>query len=178
LGAWVLGGCVLLVAAGLVLIGEDLPKRLVRGDAAPGFILPLVAGTGPAGSGDWVDLEALRGRVVLLNFWATWCEPCEDEMPSMQRLYDRLAPRGFELVAVSVDEDPAAVEAFRERLGLRFPIALDPESEIAKRYQTMGFPESLLIGPEGDVIERYVGPRDWDAPMYSERIARLLPHAG
>lgn len=95
-------------------------------------------------------------------------------MPAMERLYRRLAPDGFELLAVSVDADVEPVREFRERLGLSFPILLDPEQEVARRYQTFRFPESLLIGPDGVVVERYIGGKEWDADAYVERIRRLL----
>jgi thiol-disulfide isomerase/thioredoxin len=115
--------------------------------------------------------------VVLINFWATWCKPCEDEMPAMQRLYTAL--RGgegerFELLAISVDEADAEVRAFRERLALTFPILLDPEKRSANAYHTFRFPESWLIDRSGVVVARYVGPREWDDPLYVERIRRLM----
>lgn len=92
----------------------------------------------------------------------------------MERLYRRLRPLGFEMLAVSVDDDVAAVERFRERLSLSFPIAMDSGQEVSRRYQTTGFPESILIDRDGRVIERYIGPRDWDLEVYAERIQRLL----
>lgn len=98
-------------------------------------------------------------------------------MPSMERLYQGLRAQGFELLAISVDEDPERVEQFRTRLGITFPILLDPGQEVSRRYQTMGFPESLLVDQAGVVVERYVGPRDWDHPLYAERIRRLLAGA-
>ena len=109
---------------------------------------------------------------MLLNFWATWCKPCEDEMPSMERMYQRLQAEGLELVAVSVDQDVELVASFRERLAIHFPIALDPDQKISRLYQTTGFPESLLIDTNGTIVERYVGPRDWE--IYEPRIRRLI----
>ncbi len=111
---------------------------------------------------------------MLLNFWATWCKPCEDEMPAMERLYRSLSGTDFELVAVSVDEDEAAVVEFVRRLGLTFPILMDPAREVAGAYQTYRFPESLLVGADGVVLERYVGPKEWDAAAYEAHIRRLL----
>jgi len=155
------------LAAALVWMGDPVAPPLGRGDRAPSFDLPSLAGGRMA-------LSDLADQVSLVNFWATWCKPCEDEMPAMQRLYDALAPRGFELVAISVDESEADVQAFQERLGLGFPILLDPDQSVARRYQTTGFPESLLIDGDGRIIERYVGPREWDHPDYVERVRRLL----
>lgn len=167
-GPWLIG-CALAAAAAFSLWSADGGGGAVgRGTPAPPLNLPRLAGGSP------LDLAGLRGKVVLVNFWATWCKPCEDEMPAMERLYRRLAPEGFELLAVSVDADVEPVHAFQERLGLSFPILLDPEQKAARSYQTFRFPESLLIGPDGVVVERYVGGKEWDADAYVERIRRLL----
>jgi peroxiredoxin len=159
------------VALGAALVfgwGEGVPAPLAPGDRAPGFELPALGGD------QTLALESQAGRVVLLNFWATWCGPCEEEMPSMERLHRGLAAERFSLLAVSVDDDAAAVEAFRARLGLTFPILLDPDETAARLYQTTGYPESILIDAAGRVVERYVGPRAWDDPLYAERIRALL----
>ena len=121
-----------------------------------------------------MSLADQRGQVVLLNFWATWCKPCEDEMPAMQRLYAELQPHGFELLAISVDKTTPEVAAFRDRMDLGFPILLDPEEAVSRLYQTTGYPESLLVDRGGVLIERYVGPREWDDRVYLERIRSLL----
>jgi peroxiredoxin len=167
-GTWLLGAGVAVATLFALLLNADTPAPVGRGTPAPAFELPLVGG-GPS-----LSVEQLRGKVVLLNFWATWCKPCEDEMPAMERLYRALAGSDFELVAVSVDEDEAVVDAFAKRLGLSFPILLDPTKEVAIAYQTFRFPESLLVGRDGVVLERYVGPKDWDADAYLDRIRRLL----
>lgn len=165
---WWLGVAVLVGGVGLVLLGDVARDPLVRGQPAPDFQAPRLDGREPVGIADH------RGRVVLINFWATWCKPCEDEMPAMQRLYRALQPHGFELLAVSVDKDAPEVASFRDRMGLDFPILLDPDEEISRLYQTAGYPESLLVDREGIVIERYVGPREWDREAYVERIRELL----
>jgi peroxiredoxin len=167
-GSWLLGAGVAVATLFALLLNADTPAPIGRGTPAPEFELPLVGG-GPS-----LGVEQLRGKVVLLNFWATWCKPCEDEMPAMERLYRALAGSDFELVAVSVDEDEAVVDAFAKRLGLSFPILMDPTKEVAIAYQTFRFPESLLVGRDGVVLERYVGPKDWDADAYLDRIRRLL----
>jgi peroxiredoxin len=92
----------------------------------------------------------------------------------MQRLHRELSGSAFELVAVSVDADPAPVLQFRERFGLGFTLLLDADQRVARSYQTFRFPETLLIGRDGVILERYVGPKDWDAPVYLDRIRRLL----
>lgn len=92
----------------------------------------------------------------------------------MQRLHASLAPRGFELVAISVDDDAGAVARFRDRLGLRFPILLDPGREAAGAYQSLRYPESFLVDRQGTLVARYIGERDWEAPEYVRRIEQLL----
>jgi len=166
--AWLLAALLVVGGGLLVLATEDVPEPLVRGARAPDFALPRLS------SGAEVSLADYRGQVVLLNFWATWCKPCEDEMPAMARLHGALADADFELLAVSVDESPEPVRRFRERLDLPFPILLDPEQGTARRYQTTGFPETFLVDPSGRVVERYVGPREWDAAPYEARIRELL----
>ena len=168
LGPWLIALAIGAAAAFAILSGPGAPAPVGRGSPAPGFTLERLADGAP------VSLSDLRGQVVLLNFWATWCKPCEDEMPAMERLYRMLQPEGFELLAISVDHDPGAVKRFRERLGLSFPILLDPGQQVARAYLTFRFPESLLIDPEGVVLERYIGAKEWDAEAYVERIRRLL----
>jgi peroxiredoxin len=159
-----------VLASGITIfrLGDDVADPVARGKQAPGFKLPLLDGPGE------FDLTETRGQVVLLNFWATWCKPCEDEMPAMDRLYSSLRGEGFEMIAISVDEKPELVSEFRERLGFSFPVLLDPEQVVSRLYQTMGFPESLLLDTNGRIVERYVGPRDWDHKNFSDRIRRLL----
>jgi len=165
---WLLAIAILAMAGALILLGEGSPAPLRRGDPAPDFELPRLGQSEAASLGD------LRGRVVLVNFWATWCKPCEDEMPAMQRLYDSLSPRGFELLAISVDTGPDEVAAFVKRMGLTFPVLLDHDQKTSGAYQTMGYPESLLLDRDGTIVERYVGPKPWDGPGYVARVERLL----
>jgi peroxiredoxin len=165
---WLLGVAVVALGIALILLGEGSPAPLRRGDVAPGFDLPVVGGTTSQ------SLEDHAGQVVLVNFWATWCKPCEEEMPAMERLYSQLAPRGFELLAVSVDDQREPVEAFIAREGLTFPVLHDADQSVSRRYQTMGYPESLLLDRRGVIVERYVGPKPWDDPEYVRRIERLM----
>jgi peroxiredoxin len=151
-----------------LFLGSSTSPPVGRGSSAPDFALPSVDSDRP------IVLSDLRGRVVLVNFWATWCKPCEDEMPAMDRLYRELHPAGFDLLAISVGEDASVVRRFRDRLGVTFPVLLDSDKRVAAAWQTFAFPESLLVDRDGTVLERYVGPREWDAPAYVDRIRRLL----
>jgi peroxiredoxin len=160
-----------VVFAAALLLSEPSPDPIGAGQAAPAFELPLL-------DGGTISLTSLRGRVVLLNFWATWCKPCEDEMPAMERLHAALAGPGFELVAVSADASRDDVTKFRDRLGLTFPIASDPDKQVSEAYQSYRFPESYLIDRDGTILSRYIGPRDWDADLYVDRIRRVIEGAG
>ena len=162
-----------VVAAGAVLVlllSDSTPPPISPGQVAPAFELERL-------DGGRLSLESLHGRVVLLNFWATWCPPCEEEMPAMERLHQKFAGQPFELVAVSVDEDRKAVTSFRERLGLRFPILLDPRRQVSNAYQTFRYPESFLIDPQGRIVSHFIGNREWDASSYVAQIRALLPPA-
>lgn len=170
----------LTIAALAAAIGIAAAAGLwsLRGRApalAPDFAKPDLAG-------QTVRLSALRGRVVLLNLWTTWCPPCREEMPSMERAWQALRDRGFVLLAVSQDEQgPAVVEPFVRRLGLTFPVLVDPEGQVGRAYGVWGYPESFLIDREGRLVERVVGPRDWAAPEHLARLEALLaapPAAG
>jgi peroxiredoxin len=167
-GAWAVAAILAAGAAWALWSAEPVPPPLEAGSPAPDFSLPRLS------EGEPVSLATLRGRVVLVNFWATWCKPCEDEMPAMESLYRALRGEGFELLAVSVDAGDAEVEAFRDRLGISFPILRDPDRRVATRYQSLRFPESWLIRADGVVAARFIGPREWDAPEYAERIRALL----
>jgi peroxiredoxin len=156
------------VVFAVLLLAPPPEDPIGAGQRAPAFELPRLDGGAP------VSLEALRGRVVLVNFWATWCGPCEAEMPAMQRLYRSLGGPDFELLAVSVDTSSDDVEAFRKRLGLDFPILLDPEKRVASRYQSHRYPESYLIDRNGTILARYIGPRDWDSAVYVDHIRNVI----
>lgn len=160
-----------------VLGSENGAAPVVRGSEAPGFALARHAPRAGA-SAEMVDLDSFAGRVVLVNFWATWCEPCEQEMPAMQRLYARFAREDFELLAISIDEEPEKIDEFVARYALGFPILLDPGKKVAGAYQTMGVPESLLVDRQGRIVERYVGPREWDSDEYVARIQALVGASG
>jgi peroxiredoxin len=120
-------------------------------------------------------LADYRGRVVLLNVWATWCHPCRIEMPAMERLSRDLAGTDFRIVAVSVDEgDSSEVSAFAKELGLTFDILHDQSGMIKRAYQTKGVPESFVIDRRGIIVKRVIGAAEWNAPVNQMLIRRLL----
>ena len=132
------------------------------GDPLPGINAPAPNFTFPNLDGNKVSLTDYRGKVVLLNIWATWCAPCVAEMPSMQKLYQELKDEGFLILAVSLDESGVeVVKPFVEKHKLDFPVLLDTKGEIKSLYQITGIPESFVIDKSGALVEKIVGPRDW-----------------
>lgn len=121
------------------------------------------------------DLAALRGKVVLVNYWATWCEPCRDEMPSLGRLQKKLDPKRFVVLAVNVDEPESRIRKFLEQTPLGFPVLLDPERKAGKAWNVRVLPASFVIDRDGRIRYTAVGELDWDAEAVSARIAALLP---
>ena len=115
-----------------------------------------------------------RGKVVLVNFWATWCPPCREEMPAMQRLYDRHKARGLVLVAVSLDADPALVPPYVKASKLTFPIALDPKAEVGNKYGVRALPSSFVVDKQGVMIALALGPRVWDNDASHALVDALL----
>jgi len=122
-----------------------------------------------------VKIEDYRGKVVLLNIWATWCPPCKVEMPSMEQLHRKLAGTDFRLVAVSVDEeDSTVVNKFVKDMGLTFEILHNRDGSIRRIYQTTGVPESFVIDRDGVIVKKVIGAADWGAPVNENLIRRLI----
>lgn len=127
---------------------------------AEAFIAPEF--TVPSLTGGAVKFSNYRGKVVFINFWATWCATCKVEMPSMEKLYQRFKDRGFEMLTISVDKDRSLIEPFMKEYALTFPVLLDPDSQVAKRkYKTTGVPETFIVNREGIIVHKAIGPRDW-----------------
>jgi cytochrome c biogenesis protein CcmG/thiol:disulfide interchange protein DsbE len=164
-GLRVLAGTALV---GLLVIGVWLGTRGRTPTLAPDFSIVDL-------SGKTVRLSAFRGRVVLVNVWTTWCPPCRDEMPSMERLYRELAGPDFELLAVSEDEGGVdVVRRFAEDLGVTFPVLYDPERQVGTRYGVWGYPETFVIDRGGRIVEHVIGPRTWDTPEQLAALRALL----
>lgn len=168
-----------LVGLGIFVIvvwSGSRPVEMIAGVDAPNF-------TATTMSGEPVSLEDYRGDVVLLNIWATGCAPCLQELPSMQRLHERITDPDFHVVAVSIDAAEGErscgfaggdVPMWVDRLGLTFDILRDPMGVICETYDTSGLPESFLIGRDGRIYKRLAGATEWDADIYAEQIQRLL----
>ena len=130
-------------------------SQFERGKPAPDFSLPNLNGT-------MISLADYKGKVVLLNIWATWCPPCVEEMPSMEKLFQVLNEEGLEILAVSIDASGLkAVGPFMKKHKLNFPALIDPSGTTQGLYRTTGVPESIIIDKNGIIIEKIIGPRDW-----------------
>ena len=135
---------------------------------APDFDLPTL-------SGERVRLADFRGKVVLLNFWATWCVPCRTEMPAIEALFQRHREQGLEVVGVNLDKlSPAGVEAFLKEVKVTFRVVLDPSWSTTHAYGVVGLPTTYLIDRKGRVVVREVGERDWSDHMSQTAVTRLL----
>ena len=177
---WAFVGGVVLLLAALVGAGWLVRDRFLPVEV--GTRAPEVAATDLRGRP--VRLAELRGQVVLLNVWATWCAPCRDEMPSMQRLHQELGDEGLRIVAVSIDAAPGQADAngapggdvagFARELGLTFPIWRQPSGVVQRDYRTTGVPESFLIGRDGRIVKKVIGATEWDDSTHVELIRRLL----
>jgi len=149
---------VITLAYGYLQLSGHRGYALQSGAMAPGFRLPALAGGG-------TELASLRGKVVVLNFWATWCPPCVSEMPSLERLHRTLAPEGLAVLAVSTDEDAAELQRFVTEQALTLPVLRDPGGRVAADdYHTTGYPETFVIARSGVLLQHTVGPAEWDTP--------------
>ena len=119
-------------------------------------------------------LADYRGKVVLLNFWASWCPPCLREMPSMERLREKMAGRPLEIVAVDSAETPEEVSAYLSRMQLGFPVLLDPDGSNTRRWKIFALPTSFLLDAEGRVRYVLTGPTEWDEGEALQVIDALL----
>ena len=148
----------LIWKSGQTGVPKEPPKSAesqIEGTLAPDFTLPDLNGINHT-------LSNYKGKVVFLNIWATWCQPCKDEMPSMEKLHQRFKDKDFVMLAVSIDKDgKKAVEPFMKEYKLTFPALLDSAGTTSKLYETTGVPETFIIDKKGIVIHKVIGPRDW-----------------
>lgn len=170
-----------VVAAAGVLIAMWVVRQRSRPVDA-GFRAPDFAVADDRG--ETVTLATFAGKVVLLNVWATWCGPCREEMPSMERLYGQFPREDFEIAAISIDALPDLTDeqgnpggdplAFARDLDLSFPILLDPSGGITRTYRTSAVPESFLIGRDGVIYKKVAGATEWDSPTNVDLVRRLV----
>ena len=147
----------------------NLGFQVFRGNVeAPDFSLKNL-------DGDDISLSSYRGKLVFLNFWATWCGPCREEMPSMQALYDNLNEAGFEIVAVNLQESQRTVSKFINQNGYTFPVLLDSNGKVGGTYGARSIPTSYLIDTDGNAVGFIVGSRSWMEPEVKQTFNDWLP---
>jgi peroxiredoxin len=156
----------------IIVIGFGLLLTLVRApsslqQSAPDFVLPDL-------TGQVVRLSQLRGKVVLLNIWATWCPPCRKEMPTMELLYQKMKGADFVMLAASQDIDGKnTVLPYLQEGGLTFPVLLDVNGEVGKKYNVTGYPETFIIDRQGTIVYHHIGYNDWSQPTVEAALRRL-----
>jgi len=166
---WAKGWSLLSLATLLVILLLTVPSRGGEmggqvgtgvGDLAPDFSLPDLRG-------QQICLSAFRGKRVILNFWSTWCKPCVQEMPAMEAFYQKSRSAGIEILAVSINtERDSTVKRFAERLNLSFPILLDRDKTVARKYKVFALPTTYLINQEGIIEGKWFGKIQLDAAIF------------
>jgi cytochrome c biogenesis protein CcmG/thiol:disulfide interchange protein DsbE len=145
----------LLIAGCENIAGERKVKRMEIGKPAPDFVLQDAEGKA------W-KLSSLKGKVVFVNFWATWCKPCRDEMPSMEALNKAMAGQPFQMLSIVFNDDLDMANSFARRLGATFPVLANPSPELSEAYMITGVPETFLIDTKGILRHKFIGPYNWD----------------
>lgn len=184
------------IVLALVLVALSHPPRMLAtprdvkraaGNLARDESAPIAAGETAAQftltdlNGKRVSLSALRGKVVFLNLWATWCAPCREEMPSMEKLYEQMRKNdGFVMLAVSQDTGGRQLVAdYVKKHGYHFDVLLDPQNAVADAYKITGVPETFIIDRQGRIVAHHAGAFDWSQPEIASAIKELLAeHTG
>jgi len=148
----------------------DLGFEPARKEARVDFELAAMDGTPRT-------LDDYAGSYVLLNFWATWCAPCRIEMPALERLHQELAERGLRVVGVDIGEETADVERFVEETGITFEIVIDHDLSTGRVYAARSLPMTYILDPEGTIVARAIGVRDWDSEPMRGMFATLIEDA-
>jgi peroxiredoxin len=159
---------VLMVGAFCLALYTSLHETIVNaGDKAPNFSIAT-------DNGKTVTAREFGGKLLLLNFWATWCPPCIEEIPGLNEMSRQLGPGGLVILGVSVDKDANAYKQFLARNPLAYLTARDPDEKINLSYGTVQYPESYLIDQNGKVIEKYISSQAWASPQMIEHVKSLL----
>lgn len=148
----------------IVVAEAAMPKA---GSMAPGFSLK-------SNSGKNLKLEEFRGQVVMINFWATWCGPCRQEMPHLNRLHERYHKAGFALLGVNIDDQPDVAREMVQKLGIAFPVLFDTDKRVSRLYDVDAMPSSLLIDRDGRIRYLHLGYRSGYEIQYDNQIRELL----
>ncbi|HXN95132.1 MAG TPA: TlpA disulfide reductase family protein [Candidatus Acidoferrales bacterium] len=156
IGVWAVIGIAMLVLVLFAMPTYRQGEASIAGKTAQDFPLEVWGKPG--------HLTDLKGKVVILNFWATWCPPCIEETPSLNRLQKYVESRNALVLGVSIDEDPAAYEKFLKDYGIAFPTFREPTRKLALDYGTPVFPDTYVIDRHGKILRKFFGPQQWDSP--------------
>ena len=163
--------CILFIVFNIVgcenIAGLKRVKRMEIGKTAPDFALQDASGK------TW-KLSSLKGKVVFVNFWATWCKPCRDEMPSMEALNKAMVGQPFQMLAIVFNDDLDMANSFARRLGASFPVLANPGPELTEAYMITGVPETFLIDAEGILRHKFIGPYNWDTLEMRNLVQKLF----
>ncbi len=143
------------------------PQKAVVGQPAPDFALMDTKGKA------W-KLSELKGKVVFINFWATWCPPCVEEMPSMQKVNAFMPSNQFIMLTILSNDQPSLADAFVARIGATFPVLVDPKNQVATAYGLTGVPETYIIDKQGVLREKFIGGVWWDGPEAMQMLAEYV----
>ena len=159
---------ILLALAALWAFAADAQElKPWTGGAAPALVLEDLEGRSHS-------LDTYRGKVVLINFWATWCEPCREEMPSIDRLRRSMDGRPFVVLAVNLAEPPSRIRSYLEKMPAGFTVLLDRDTAVAKAWKARILPATFIVGPDGKIRYSYVGELDWSQEKVRRTIVSLL----
>lgn len=162
------GLIVALVAALAWKVSGSLEEPVTRvGDKAPAFSVRTE-------SGKTITPTSFGGKLLVLNFWATWCQPCVAEVPSLEAFQREFGPQGIVVLGVSVDTKPELYDRFLNRFNVTFETSRDPEWDIAARYGTFQLPETYIIDSSGRVVQKIIAAQDWMNPKWLESVKKLL----
>lgn len=156
------------VIFGLSVLLSTQVFAISAGDVAPNFSLPSLA------NGKLQSLKQYRGKVVYLDFWASWCGPCRQSLPMLNDLYSELKRKGFEVVAVNLDENTADAKAFLNEFPVQYPVLLDPKGSVPSKYELPGMPTSYIIDKQGNIEQVHIGFKPKDMPEIRAHVIKLL----
>lgn len=158
----------ILLLAGCGPTEEQTKVLAVKGQTAPDFTLTDIKGN------NW-KLSDLKGKVVFINFWATWCPPCIRELPSMNTLNKSMTGKPFQMLTILYNDRPEMGQSFVIKEGFEFPVLIDPNALTGKQYGLTGVPETFIIDTEGILREKFIGPYDWNSTSSLDMLNNYLP---
>jgi cytochrome c biogenesis protein CcmG, thiol:disulfide interchange protein DsbE len=171
---WAIVGAVVLVLG----IGLAAASYFMKDELFPVFVGSQIPNfrAKELGSTKYKTLADYKGQVILLNIWATWCEPCREEIPSLERLQKAYGDKGLKIVAVSIDDyvSEDSIRRYANNFGVTFEILHDPTHAIERVFQTTGYPETFVVGPDGTIRKKIIGPDDWSSLGNRALVAQLL----